>query len=251
MSQQHTISGRRSVLIWLSVLIVLVVAALLAVTVLFIYPNYQRQQQMEQHYQAGVAFQDVGDWDKAVEAFERVIAIDATYKDARTRLAEVKAKQKEATTLQPTPLHIYTDESWLTYHEESPGWESLGFDDSTWTSSSIVTYYLWSQLKGMDPKAVWIWNPNASLNVPIFFRKKFTLNALPASASLRISGDNAYKVFVNGSYIGEDTGENDSWKQAEDHNVIPYLVLGSNVIAVQVIDFRAPGGLVASLTIVY
>lgn len=96
MSQRHTISGRRTVLIWLSVLIVLVVATALAVTVLFVYPNYQRQQQVEQHYQAGVAFQDAGDWDGTAEVFEKVIAIDATYKDARTRLAEVKAKQQEA-----------------------------------------------------------------------------------------------------------------------------------------------------------
>ena len=47
MSQKHTISGRRPALIWLSVLIVLVVATVLMVTVLFIYPNYQRQQQVE------------------------------------------------------------------------------------------------------------------------------------------------------------------------------------------------------------
>jgi len=95
MSQRHTISGRRPALIWLSLLIVLLVATALVVTVLFIYPNHQRQQQVEQHYQAGVAFQDAGDWDKAVEVFEKVVVIDATYKDARTRLAEVKAKQQE------------------------------------------------------------------------------------------------------------------------------------------------------------
>ena len=96
MSQKHTISGRRPALIWLSILMVLILLVAVLIIVLFIYPNYQRQQQVEQHYQAGVAFQDVGDWDKAVEAFENVVAIDATYKDARTRLAEVKSKQQEA-----------------------------------------------------------------------------------------------------------------------------------------------------------
>jgi len=95
MSQKHTISGRRPALIWLSILIALVVLVALVVIVLFIYPNYQRQQQVEQHYQAGVAFQDMGDWDKAVEAFEKVITLDAIYKDAPTRLAEVKSKQQE------------------------------------------------------------------------------------------------------------------------------------------------------------
>ena len=95
MSQKRTISGRRSALIWLSALIVLVVAAVLAVIVLFIYPNYQHQQQVEQHYQAGVAFQNVGNWEAAEAKFKQVISIDANYKDIQTRLAEVKAKQQE------------------------------------------------------------------------------------------------------------------------------------------------------------
>ena len=51
---------------------------------------------MEQYYQAGVAFQDVEDWDKAFTEFEQAIRIDATYKDLQTRLVEVKAKQREA-----------------------------------------------------------------------------------------------------------------------------------------------------------
>ena len=96
MSQRHIISGRRSALIWLSIVIGLVLVIALAVIILFVYPEYQRQQQAEQHYQAGVAFQDVGDWDKAVEAFEKVVAIDATHGDARSRLAEVKTRQQEA-----------------------------------------------------------------------------------------------------------------------------------------------------------
>ena len=96
MSQRHIISGRRSALIWLSIAIGLALVIALVVIVLFIYPEYRRQRQVEQHYQAGVAFQDVGDWDKAMEAFEKVVAIDATYGDARSRLAEVKAKQQEA-----------------------------------------------------------------------------------------------------------------------------------------------------------
>jgi len=96
MAQRHTISGRRSALVWLSVLVGLALIVALVAIVLFVYPNYQRQQQVEQHYQAGVAFQSVEDWDKAVEDFEKVVAIDASYNDVQTRLAEVKAKQQEA-----------------------------------------------------------------------------------------------------------------------------------------------------------
>jgi len=95
MAQRHTISGRRTGLVWLSILVGLALIVALVAIVLFVYPNYQRQQQVEQHYQAGVAFQETSDWDKAVEAFERVVAIDATYKDAQTRLTKVRTKQQE------------------------------------------------------------------------------------------------------------------------------------------------------------
>ncbi|HIC89033.1 MAG TPA: hypothetical protein EYP04_06490, partial [Anaerolineae bacterium] len=73
MPQRHTISGRRSALIWLSIVIGLVLVIALVVIVLFVYPEYQHQQQVEQHYQAGVAFQDAEDWDRAVEIFEKCI----------------------------------------------------------------------------------------------------------------------------------------------------------------------------------
>lgn len=46
---------------------------------------------------SGVAFQETGDWDKAAEASEQVVAIDADYNDTRTRLTEVRTKQQVAT----------------------------------------------------------------------------------------------------------------------------------------------------------
>lgn len=90
------VKGHYPALVWLSILVGLTLIVALVAIVLFVYPNYQRQQQVEQHYQAGVAFQEASDWDKAMEAFEKVVVIDASYRDARSRLAEVRAKQQEA-----------------------------------------------------------------------------------------------------------------------------------------------------------
>jgi tetratricopeptide (TPR) repeat protein len=71
----------------------------LAVGGLVIYPQFQKQQaqqarqaEAEQHYQAGLAFQNVGDLDKAAQEYEKVIVLDANYMDAQSRLAEVKTK---------------------------------------------------------------------------------------------------------------------------------------------------------------
>ena len=52
----------------------------------------ERAAQTEQHYQAGVAFEGVNNWGKAVEEYEATIALNAGYKDAQSRLAGVKAK---------------------------------------------------------------------------------------------------------------------------------------------------------------
>jgi len=84
-------------------------------------------------------------------------------------------------------------------------------------------------------------------NIPVFFRKNFTLDALPTSATLYISADNTYKVFVNGVFIGED----DVWAEAENYDVNIYLNLGSNVIAIQCLDQGIVGGLIAYLSIMY
>ena len=75
----------------------------MAVGGLVIYPQLQQKREVqarlaeaEQHYQAGVAFQNVGDWDKAAQEYEKVIVVEANYRDVQTRLADVKGKQAES-----------------------------------------------------------------------------------------------------------------------------------------------------------
>lgn len=56
---------------------------------------------IEQHYAAGLAFAQAGDWPAAAVAFRQTIALDAGYKDAQTQLqkaiAQVEATQATAT----------------------------------------------------------------------------------------------------------------------------------------------------------
>ena len=106
MSQRTKIVGTRSLVVWLLIIIVVVMVAALAVGGLVVYPRLQEQRaeqarlaEVERHYQAAVAFQDVGDWVAAEAEYKQVVTFDADYKDAKTRLAEVKARlaEKEAT----------------------------------------------------------------------------------------------------------------------------------------------------------
>ncbi len=103
MSHRTKVVGARAPIIWLLILITLVIAAILAVGRLVIYPQFQRQQaeqvrqaEAEQHYQAGIAFQDLEDWAAAEAEFKQVIVLDADYKDTQTRLTEVKARLVES-----------------------------------------------------------------------------------------------------------------------------------------------------------
>ena len=99
MLQRTKVVGARTPVIWLLIVISLIVIAALAVGGLVIYPQMQKQQaeqtraaEAEQHYQAGVAFQNVSDWTAAEGEYKQVIVLDATYKDAQSRLAEVRTK---------------------------------------------------------------------------------------------------------------------------------------------------------------
>lgn len=102
MPQRTKVVGTRAPIIWLLIVIALVIIAGLALGGLVVYPRLQKQQaeqtgltQAEQHYQAGVAFQDVGDWVAAETEYKQVVAFDADYKDAKTRLAEVRTRLAE------------------------------------------------------------------------------------------------------------------------------------------------------------
>ena len=154
---------------------------------------------------------------------------------------EFSAFQDDQVQVTEQLLELYSDSSWLSYHVTSPGWQTLDFDDATWSTSSIVTYRSWTRLRDMKPQANWIWNPKASINKPTLFRKSFEITGQPVSAALHISGDNIYQVYVNGVDVGSDS----DWEKKEVYDINPYLMSGKNVIAVQVIDIGAPGGLIA------
>ena len=105
MAQRHTASGRRPVLVWLAVVLILVLAIALAAVVFIIGPEQQlrqqvqataeaRQAEVERLYAAGVAFQNAGDWEAAEAEFKQVITLDTNYKDVQNRLADVREQQK-------------------------------------------------------------------------------------------------------------------------------------------------------------
>lgn len=113
MEMRQSVGGRRSVMLYLAVAGVLILAVALAAIVFVVAPERERRQQaeaqqtqatateearlaeVERAYQAGIAFVEAGDWEKAVEEFTKVVTLKPGYKDVATRLAEARTSAAE------------------------------------------------------------------------------------------------------------------------------------------------------------
>jgi len=85
--------------------------------------------------------------------------------------------------------------------------------------------------------AEWI-KPSRDADAGVFyFRKSFTLNSKTSDFLIHISADNKYKLYVNDSLIarGPAVGDLQAWNY-ESINLAPFLHIGKNIIAVQVVN---------------
>ena len=89
----------------------------------------------------------------------------------------------------------------------------------------------------------WIWvnepelvNPDES--VLIYFRKEFTLDEVPESLKVRVSGDTRYKLFVNGAFaeFGPVKGDKHLW-YVDSVEIAQYLQPGVNVLAAELLRY--------------
>jgi|GEM_PF-6595763 len=147
---------------------------------------------------------------------------------------------------------FYSDSSWLTTGKYVDGWNSLGFDDSSWWNVKVLgtpPVGTWGDINNMvGTNAQWIWYLDGTDNVERFFRKTFIIDKQITAALLKITADDDYYVYINGNFVGKDTGDG-AWKTAEIYEIGEYLQQGKNVIAVKAKDTGGPEGLLAELTI--
>ena len=91
-----------------------------------------------------------------------------------------------------------------------------------------------------DWKASWITHPTAPLRDPIVlhFRRALNLPAAPASYIVRVSADNRFVLYVNGTRAGDGPARGDlsHWRY-ERFDLAPLLHPGSNLITATVWNF--------------
>ncbi|HLG89580.1 MAG TPA: hypothetical protein VKZ79_20560 [Alphaproteobacteria bacterium] len=81
------------------------------------------------------------------------------------------------------------------------------------------------------PKAVWVTHPDAAPKgaVTLEFRRDFDLASVPAHALVKVSADNRFVLYVNGSRVGAGPARGDPthWRY-ETYDLSPYLRAGHN-----------------------
>ena len=97
------------------------------------------------------------------------------------------------------------------------------------SAASPISYHPWN--------AYWIAPPNESGREygVYYFRKSVVLDAKPNSFKVKVSADNRYKLFVNGTLVsvGPARGDTYYWNY-ETVDLAPYLANGKNVISAMV-----------------
>ena len=88
--------------------------------------------------------------------------------------------------------------------------------------------------------AQWITHPDidqTAYNL-VHFRKKLLLDAVPSQFVVHVSGDNRYRLYVNGQEVGygPQLGDQRHWRY-ETYDLAPYLKAGSNLIAAEVMNW--------------
>ena len=97
-------------------------------------------------------------------------------------------------------------------------------------------------------RASWVWA--AESDDVCDLRKNFTLDVLPASATLLITADNGYELYVNGSLVGRDVGaSSDVWQSVERYDLTSRLAKGRNIIGIHGIDLGGIRGVIAAVRV--
>ena len=78
-------------------------------------------------------------------------------------------------------------------------------------------------------RAKWIYHPEVDLHekAALMFRKRVQMDQPPKIARIFVSADSRYKLYVNGSYVGNGPLKGDPYRQFyETFDISQYLIPG-------------------------
>jgi hypothetical protein len=97
-------------------------------------------------------------------------------------------------------------------------------------------------------KASWIWGEAEGEVCQL--RRVFTLDDAPTAASVLITADNNYELYINGAAVGYDAGAGgEVWSSVERYDVTTRLARGRNVIGIRGTDLGGIRAVVAAVRV--
>jgi hypothetical protein len=148
-------------------------------------------------------------------------------------------------------VSLVSDSGWRTFASEVAGWETTGFDDAAWSAArapypspvapgvlmpGTSAQYIWHDPTGTS-------NGTTGPNIA-YFRRSFSLTlpaaGVPLAAGARVSVDDDYELYVNGTRVFRNADE--GFADRVDYvGFAAQLRNGVNVIAIRAVD----GGMAA------
>lgn len=138
---------------------------------------------------------------------------------------------------------------------ESLSWKIIDADGGTEVKVPESYFTIAAQLtkpveKSIAPPALgkWIWHPDAKeVKHSCWFRTSFDipLSGKVAMATIRITADNTFTLFVNGTLAGE----NNNWENPLSIDLSKVLISGKNLLAIECNNLDGLFGLIAGLSI--
>jgi putative heme-binding domain-containing protein len=116
------------------------------------------------------------------------------------------------------------------------GFAALTFPEANYARAADTTGVQWIWFNEGDPL---VSAPAATR----YFRRTFDVGRAVDDATLELTADNAYTVWLNGTKIGSG----DDWKRVERYDVKKHMLVGKNVIAVEARNEDAAAGLIVKL----
>ncbi len=115
---------------------------------------------------------------------------------------------------------------------EEIGEQAPGFDISAETVDSDIldraasADSLWRRWMDADNEGVRTY----------WFRRSFEITDPPAGGNIWMTADDDYSLYLNGKYIAADETEEVDWNEVKEYDIGDYLIIGRNIIAIQVDD---------------
>jgi alpha-L-rhamnosidase len=151
-------------------------------------------------------------------------------------------------------VHVWDQDGKLA--ESTPTFWEMGLLQPTDWQAQWIGFSTNTAAQSPFEGARWIWFPegNPAANAPKGERYFRRVVQLPADvglqrATLALTVDDQFTLFVNGEEVGKSSGQTDAWKGLSTFNLKSRLRTGPNVIAVKAFNDASAAGLLARLDI--